>query len=67
MELDERLEIENDLNLTCGPVYHQVRKAGLFLILRQWKQTGDDQQLIEDLRSLKIKVVEVTGRTEVIG
>lgn len=67
MDMDERLENEQDMNLTLGPQFHEVKKHALFLILNQWKQTGDDNQLIEDLKSLRIKVKEITGRTEVIG
>ena len=68
MDLDERLEMENDTNRQVGPALRTpVTRIALFKILKQWKQTGDDNQLIEDLISLRIKVKEITGRTEVIG
>lgn len=66
MDLDERLEMENDINRQAGPALRTpVTRIALFKILKQWKQTGDDNQLIEDLQSVGIAVCDTV--TEVIG
>ena len=52
------IEVEEDMNLTLGPQFHEVKKHALFLILNQWKQTGDTGQLIEDLDTIGIQVIK---------
>ncbi len=58
MELDERIEMEQDLNLTLGPAKHQVRLTALLLIIGQYEQTTDTNQLIEDMATLGIQVIK---------
>jgi hypothetical protein len=64
MDLDERIGMKQDHNLMVGHL-KPVTRTALFKALRQWKQTGDDNQLIEDLRTLGISVRDTV--TEVIG
>ncbi len=58
MDLDERLEMEQDMNLTLGPAKHQVRLTALLLIIGQYEQTTDTNQLIEDMATLGIQVIK---------
>lgn len=67
MNTDERLEYEQDINLTVGHPKKEVTRTALQLILQQWKQNDDWNQLIEDLDTLGIRVVEIRGQTQVVG
>lgn len=58
MELDERLEMENDTDLMVGPVKKTIRLTTLLLIIGQYEQTGDTGQLIEDLDTIGIQVIK---------
>lgn len=57
MELDERLEYENDMNHSLGPVKHQIRLSALLLVIGQFEQTGDKGQLVEDMDTLGVEVI----------
>ena len=56
--MDERLEFENDMTRSLGPVKHQIRLTALLLVIGQFEQTGDTGQLIEDMATLGIQVVK---------
>ena len=58
MDMDERLEFENDMTRSLGPVKHQIRLTALLLVIGQFEQTGDTGQLIEDMATLGIQVVK---------
>ena len=58
MELDERIENENDLNLMVGPAKHQIQLSALLLVIGQFEQSGDTGQLVEDMDTLGVEVIE---------
>lgn len=57
MDLDERLEFENDMNKSLGPVKHEITLPALLLIIGQYETTGDTGQLVEDMDTLGIRVI----------
>ena len=58
MDLDERLEMENDTNRQVSPVKKTIRLSTLLLVIGQYEQTGDTGQLIEDMATLGVQVVK---------
>lgn len=62
MDLDERIGIEQDMNLQLGPDNKVTMSLStlnaLIIIISQYKVTNDEMQLIEDMATIGIQVVK---------